>query len=266
VRSLLDGVLALPFAQLPKRYWQTFDLPVASVAPLSALLTLFIGFGIGFRGYFVYLQRLVSVNEVSMLAVGQLQVAGKLPETAAAATAPFAIYMTAPVAYALFTPLGLFATYLLASSVVRLISVYIDEANGDPILTGLDALARRMFTSYRTRSDRAARETLERADEPDRRYSGEWAGLSGVDCVIVSARRKAEWTRGTFVITSDGWFTLGEPFDRPTPNGLRTIYPLTLQTTPDVVRRSVSYDLPPIRMTNATPRKIAETPGPPAES
>lgn len=248
MRSLIDSVVALPFALLLKRYWQSFDLPVRNVAAVSALLTLAIGFAAGFRGYFVYLQRLVSVNEVSMLAVGQLQVAGKLPETAAAATAPFAIYMTAPIAYALFTPLGLFATYLLGSSVVRLISVYIDEAHGDPILTGLDALARRSFSSYRSRSDRVARETLERADEPDRRYSGEWAGLSGVDCVIVSARRKPEWTKGTFVITSDGWFTLGEPFDRPTPNGLRTIYPLTLQTTFDVVRKSVGYELPPIRV------------------
>ena len=43
------------------------------------------------------------------------------------------------------------------------------------------------------------------------------------------------------MITDDGWFTLGEPFDRPTPNGLRTVYPLTLQTTTlDVLRKGVS--------------------------
>ena len=47
---------------------------------------------------------------------------------------------------------------------------------------------------------------------------------------------------GTWVITNDGWFTLGEPFDRPTPNGLRTVYPLTLQTTTLAVhRKGVSY-------------------------
>jgi hypothetical protein len=248
MRSIIDAVLALPCALLPKRYWQAIDLPVPNVAPISALLTLVIGFGVGFRGYFVYLQRLVNVNETSMLEVGRLQVAGRLPENAATATAPFAIYITAPLAYALFTPIGLFATYLLLTSVVRLVAVFIDEAHGDPVLTGLDALARRTFTSYRTRSGRAARETLEGAEEPDRRYPGEWAGLDGVDCVIVSARRKPDWTKGTFVITNDGWFTLGEPFDRPTPNGLRTIYPLTLQTTADVVRRSVTYALPPLRI------------------
>jgi hypothetical protein len=248
VRPLIDGLLALPLTLLPRRYWQSFDLPVANVAPFGALLPLLGGFAIGFRGYFLYLAQLQRVNELSMLEVGRLQVEQKLPETVAASTAPFAIYITAPIAYALFTPLGLFASYLMLTSIVRLISVYIEEPHGDPILTGLDALARRTFTSYRERSDRAARQSLEGADEPDRRYSGEWAGLTGVDCVIVSARRKPEWVKGTFVITSDGWFTLGEPFDRPTPNGLRTIYPLTLQTTPDVVRRSVQYELPKMRM------------------
>lgn len=262
----MRALLALPFTLLPRRYWQSVDLPIANVAPLGALLSLAAGFAIGFRGYFLYLARLQSVNELSMLEVGRMQVEGTLPETAAASTAPFAIYITAPIAYALFTPLGLFATYLVATSVIRMISVYIDEAHGDPILTGVDALARRTFTSYRQRSDRIARETLEGAEEPDRRYSGEWAGLSGVDCVIVAARRKPDWTKGTFVITSDGWFTLGEPFDRPTPNGLRTIYPLTLQTTPDVVRRSVTYELPPMRVTNRRQVRSSEAAQPPQES
>ena len=87
---------------------------------------------------------------------------------------------------------------------------------------------------------RVERDKLEGTDEPDRRYDGDWAGLTGVDCVIVSARRKPEWGKGTWVITSDGWFVLGEPFDRPMPNGLRTIYPLTAQTTLEVVRKSVT--------------------------
>ena len=87
--------------------------------------------------------------------------------------------------------------------------------------------------------------------------------------MIVAARRKPDWQKGTFVVTSDGWFTLGEPFDRPTPNGLRTIYPLMLQTTPDVVRKAVTYELPPLRQTRANPPKGGhhpETTKPPVES
>jgi hypothetical protein len=75
-----------------------------------------------------------------------------------------------------------------------------------------------------------------------------------VDYVVVAARRKPGWTKGTWVVTNDGWFTLGEPFDRPMPNGLRTVYPLTLQTsTLEVLRKGVSYELPPLRKTPVNP-------------
>ena len=247
MRSLIDGVIALPLTLLPRRYWQSVDLPVASMAPLSGFVMLITGFVIGFTGYFAYLDKLRGVSGLSILEISELQVAGKLPETAAVSGAPSGIYMTAPFAFALFSPLGLFATYLVVSSIFRIASSYIDEAHGDPVLTAADAIARRAFGSHQHRTARLSRERLEGAVEPDRRYDGAWAGLSGVDFVIVSARRKPDWTKGTCVITDDGWFTLGEPFDRPTANGLRTIYPLILQKTPDVVRRSVAYTLPPVR-------------------
>lgn len=246
VRSMIDGVLALPAALLPKRYWQSIDLPVPNVAPLSSLLTMLAGFAIGIRGYFAFLERLRHVSGVSIMDISKAQIEGRLPETADVSAIPTALAATAPITFALFTPLGLFATYLVLTGLVRSAAAYIDEAHGDPILTGVDWLGRRIFTSQQQRSVRTAREKLEGAVEPDRRYHGEWAGLTGVDFVIVAARRKPDWNRGTFVISSDGWFTLGEPFDRPTPNGLRTIYPLTLQKTPDVVRRSVQYQLPPL--------------------
>ncbi len=262
MRSLLDSVIALPFALLPRRYWQSFDLPVLGMAPLSGFVVLFTGFAIGIRGYFAYLERLRGIAGLSILEISTLQVAGKLPETAEVSAVPGAIYMLAPLAFALFSPLGLFASYLVFSSIFRIASSYIDEAHGDPVLAAADAIGRRMFGWHQQRRERVSREQLEGAIEPDRRYNGEWAGLIDVDFVIVAARRKPEWTTGTFVITSDGWFTLGEPFDRPTANGLRTIYPLILQNTHDVVRRSVTYELPPLRPTRA----VAETSRPREES
>lgn len=252
MRSLIDGVVALPFALLPRRYWQSFDLPVAGVAPLSGFLILITGFVIGLRGYFAYLERLRSVAGLSILEISKLQVAGKLPETVEVSGAPGAVYMTAPIAFALFSPLGLFATYLVASSIFRIASSYIDEAHGDPLLTVADAIGRRMLGSHHQHSERVSREQLEGALEPDRRYDGEWAGLTGVDFVIVSARRKPGWDKGTWVITDDGWFVLGEPFDRPMPNGLRTVYPLTAQATLEVMRRSIQYELPPLRHAKMT--------------
>ena len=240
-------LLALPFAALPKRYWQSVDLPVPNVAVASAFITLFVGFGLGITGYFDFLERNRNPRGANIMDISEMQVAGKLPESPEVSMVPTGLAILAPFAFALFTPRGLVATYLVLSSLLRLASAYTGEPFGDPLLTGVDALARRGFTSQQQRSVRSARERLEGADEPDRRYDGAWAGLKGVDWVIVSARRKPEWNKGTFVITSDGWFTLGEPFDRPMPNGLRTVYPLTLQTIPDVVRRSVTYELPPLR-------------------
>lgn len=247
MRSLIDGVLALPMALLPRRYWQSFDLPVEGVAPVANFVTLILGFVIGISGYFAYLERLRRAPGVSILEIAERQVRGELPESAVVSAVPGAVYMLAPVSFALSTPLGLLATYLVFTSIYRIAASYIDEAQGDPLLTGVDAAARRWFGSQRERNARTARERLEGAAEPDRRYDGAWAGLTGVDFVIVSSRRKPGWDKGTWVITAEGWFVLGEPFDRPMPNGVRTVYPLTAQTTLEAVRKSVQYELPPLR-------------------
>jgi hypothetical protein len=247
VRALLDRLLALLFALLPKRYGRSFDLPVPNMAALSSMLTMLAGFVVGIPGYFAYLDRLRNAKGLSILDISQLQVEGKLPETAQVSAIPGALAAVAPLSFALLTPLGLVASYLVISGLVRVASSYIDEAHGDPILTGGDWLWRRAFTSQQQRSVRVAREKLEKVDEPDRRYRGERAGLAGVDFVIVAARRKPGWDKGTWVITDDVWFVLGEPFDRPMPNGLCTVYPLTAQATLEVVRKSVHFELPPLR-------------------
>jgi hypothetical protein len=36
---LIDHLLAIPCALLPKRYWQSFDLPMTNIAALSSWLT-----------------------------------------------------------------------------------------------------------------------------------------------------------------------------------------------------------------------------------
>lgn len=225
---------------------------MANMAPVSSWVTMIGGFVIGVPAYFAFIEGLRHAPGASILEISKAQVEGRLPETAAVSAIPSVMYMTAPLQF-LFTPIGLLAAYMVLSGLVRIAGSFIDEAHGDPVLTGVDALWRKLFTTRQQRSVRVAREKLERMDEPDRRYDGAWAGLPDVDFVIVAARRKPQWIRGTFVITSDGWFTLGEPFDRPMPNGLRTIYPLTLQRTNDVVRKSVEYELPPLRQAQANP-------------
>jgi hypothetical protein len=237
VRGLLDLVIALPFAALPKRYWQSFDLPIPNVAAASSMLTLLLGAALGITGYFAHMKDVLAAREFT--------------------APPFMLAVF--LGYVLFSPRGLFSLYLVISGLLRAAASSTGEPFGDPMLTGIDTLARRMSTTHEHRSIAVARRKLEKIDEPDRRYDGEWAGLTGVDFVIVAARRKPGWTKGTWVITEDGWFVLGEPFDRPLPNGLRTVYPLTAQTTLEAVRKSVNYQLPPLRSASAATGRSGET-------
>ena len=69
MRALIDSLLAIPCALLPKRYWQSFDLPMANMAPVSAWVTMIGGFAIGIPGYFAFLERLRQSSGASILAI-----------------------------------------------------------------------------------------------------------------------------------------------------------------------------------------------------
>ena len=232
MRVLVDYPLAVLAGLLPKRRWDAIDLPIQNVALASGLVTFFSGAALGITGYFAHMERALAQREFT------------LP--------PF--MLAEFIYYVWLTPRGFFSMYLLLSGGVRGIAAWLEDPFGDPVLTGLDELVSRSSRSQRQRSERGTRQRLEGAEEPDRRYDGNWAGLPGVDFVIVSARRKPGWTKGTYVMTSDGWYVLGDPFDRPMPNGLRTVYPLTEHKTLEVLRKGVSYELPPLR-TAARPRE-----------
>lgn len=245
MRFALYAAAAILAGTVPRRHWAAFDLPISQFATLAGFVTLFTGCALGITGYFAHMARVME----------------------SAFFVPSAYMMVGYFGYLFFTPRGLFSIYLVVSGLARAVSGWIDEPFGDPILTGVDTLFHRTRGTAVARSATRERLGAEGADVPDRRYTGEWADLSGVDFVIVAARRKAGWTAGTFVITNDGWFTLGQPFDRPTPRGIRTVYPLTLLQTLDVLRKGVPYELPPLRP--HTPRRrgpAAEPSQPPRES
>jgi hypothetical protein len=234
VRGILDYVIALPFALLPRQRWEDINLPVQNVALASALMTCLGGAALGITGFFAHMAFILAQREWT--------------------APPMMIYVF--IGYLIGTWRGVLSLYLTFTGMLRAIGWLVDEPFGDPILTGLDSLISRGRVSQRQRSARVAREKLEGNDEPDRRYPGEWAGLPDVAFVIVAARRKPGWTKGTWVITDDGWFVLGEPFDRPTPHGLRCVYPLTVQDTLEAVRKSVQYQLPPLRETKPAVRNL----------
>jgi hypothetical protein len=236
VRALIAYPLAILAGLLPKRYWEDIDLPVLNCTFASALLTFWAGTALGITGFFSYMAYVLAEREW---------------------TAP-PLMLVVFISYVFATPRGLFALYLTAAGFLRAVAWYTGEPFGDPILTGIDWLWHRLRSDALARSARNDRLALEKIDEPDRLHDGAWAGRTDVTYVVVAARRKPGWTAGTWVITNDGWFKLGEPFDRPTPNGLRTVYPLTLNTNSlEVLRKGVSYELPPLRKTPSQSGKAA---------
>jgi len=242
MRSAFYALAAILAGAVPRRHWNSIDLPISQFATFGGVVTLLAGCGLGITGYFAHMTQVME----------------------SAYFVPSAYMMTGYFGYLFFTPRGLFSLYLVFSGLARAVSGWIDEPFGDPILTGVDTAIHRARGTAATRAGQRERLAAEGADEPDRRYPAAWADLPGVDFVIVAARRKAGWTAGTFVITDEGWFTLGQPFDRPTPNGIRTIYPLTALNTLEVLRKGVPYELPPLRP--YVPRRRAATaePLPPA--
>lgn len=217
---MLAALAAIPAALLPTRWWGRYPtLQIERFALASALLTVLLGFGVAIVGYFQFLQ------------------------SGGARGAP----LYAPFVFGLTTPVGILATYLIVSGIFRTATAFVGDWYGDPLLTAI--VTATISTRTRRREDAARADRLRRegVEVPDRRYSGEWAGLPQAEYVIVAARRKEGWDAGVVVITADTPYTLAAPFDKPTREGLRTVYPLMPYEAGSVIRRSVRYDLPPLR-------------------
>jgi hypothetical protein len=249
---LLPFLGAVLVSYLPRRHWPRFQsLPVDTAAPLTAVLTLIVAGVTGIGAFMSYTDGVVAKSGELQLAIAERQVRGELPETTVVSTGPMAVALLSPLAFMFLTPTGAAATYFVMSSFVRALVWLTDSAMGDPVLTALDHAVHATSKGVRARVDRHAREHAEGARVPDRVYEGTWAGLDA-DYVVVASRQKPEWVRGTTVMTRDDCFTLGAPFDLSTPDGLRTVYPLTRQRQTEVVRSAVQYEMPRVRTTNTT--------------
>lgn len=245
IRALLAVVAAL----LPRRYWASLDLlPIRAMALLSGVATAAAGLVVGGRGFFSYATSAAEAASDLALRAALNQVAGAAPGQAPVTTlAPQLLSVASVVAFAVFTPLGWLSIYLVVSGVMRVAAVVTGDGVGDPLLTGLDDLARTLGRRRRLSAVRRRRSREEGPEVPDRLFTGEGAGLTGIDYAVVASRPKPDWTAGTIIMTSEGWFRLGEPFEVRLPFGLRTVYPLVRLDTTEVLRKAVRYDLPPLQ-------------------
>jgi hypothetical protein len=232
---------ALIAGAAPRRIWPRLDprLPLKSAAFPAGVLTFAIGFAIGVRGFFTFAQRQASANNEWMLR----QLASNVDNTAAAFV-PYGMSAMALFIF-LFTPIGLLSVYLAASGALRGIRAYIDEddARGDPMWSGVDWAVTRYRARRRGEKARRARERAEGEEVPDALVAAKAVGLPG-DVVVIASRRKPEWSKGAIVMTSSGWYRLGDPVVTRIARRLRTLYTLTKMGATEVVRRGIVYELP----------------------
>jgi hypothetical protein len=209
---------------------------------ISGIATVGIGLTIGVPGYFAFAEGLADANNTWMLR----QLAG--PQTAATGSVglvPYGMSVITLFIFVFLTPIGLLSTYVVGSGFVRAVGGWFDDPRGDFLLSAVAWLATTARARYTRDRQRIERERREGADRPDVLKTGEWARIDA-DFVVLSARRKAEWTAGAIVMSGDDWYRLGVPYDLDTPFGLRTAYPLKKLDTVEVVRRGILYELPPL--------------------
>lgn len=233
-------------AFLPSHRWPALErhLPVAGSALLSGVLTAVAGGLAGVAGYLNYASAQSNALTSATLAVAERQLKAPPGGNEISSTTPMFVNAIAPVAFVFFTPLGLASLYVVASGTVRAIAAAVDDPFGDPVLTGVDALAGAIRSRTHARGERRRRGALEGPEIPDRVVSGRTAAIEGADLVVVSARRKPDWTAGLIVIAGETWYRLLEPVERTVEGRLRTLYPLVEHKDLEVARRTVHYDLP----------------------
>ncbi len=252
--DIVDGVLrfaaAIPVGVLPRRYWSRLEtrVPVSRAALLSALATIAVSAALGIPGFYSHAESNASLAiDLTLASSGwrPSPTAGESGARKVAAAAWDASFFSL-FTFAFFTPLGLLCTYLGVTGAVRAISVVCDDPRGDPIVSGVDFVARRVRQTVARRRARRVRAKLEGPEVPDRLLSGAAAGFPDADFVVVASRRKPDWEAGVFVVTHDKWYRLGTPVERQMAGGLRTLSPLTALRTQEVLRRGVPYQLPPL--------------------
>ena len=228
------ALLAIAAGVLPSRWWPRFEgrLSVGRFAWASGLATLFLGSAIGFRGFFPYAEAFTQ----------------RVRQAVVQSDDPFAFPdmlfgLLAPINFAFGTPVGLVATYLCVTGVVRSLMGYVDDPRGDPLLTLADSLVHRIRARRKTVWAKLARQRLEGREVADRLVTDEWAGVDAA-YVLLASRRKPGWEEGVFVLTPDRWYRIGRVWDMPLPEGLRTAYPLTEVPLGEVLRKGVDYELP----------------------
>ena len=216
----------------------------ASRGAFAAIVTLLAGVTIGEVGFFRFAHQAASANNALMLEIAGRQASGTMGGQDITGAAPVALTMLSSITFAIGTPLGWLATYLVLTGLVRGLAAAAGERRGDPIV----GLTRRIIARWRRRRREmrieAAHAALAGPEVADRVVDAARFGIEGAVLVVVASRPKPEWTAGTVLDCGDRWLAVGEAVERSLPVGLRTLYPLADIPAASVFRRIVRYELP----------------------
>jgi hypothetical protein len=212
----------------------------SSRSVLAAIVTLLAGVVIGEVGFLRFARQVASDNNDLMLEIASRQASG--PEITAGA--PVALSMFSAITFAIATPRGWFASYLVLTGFVRSIAAAAGERRADPIVAlGAWLIARRRARRAAMR-ETAAHDALAGPEVADRVVAPGRVGMEGADFVIVASRPKPEWTPGTVLDCGDRWLSVGRAEQRSLAVGLRTLYPLSQLPEAAIMRRVLRYQMP----------------------
>jgi hypothetical protein len=216
----------------------------ASRGALAAIVTLLAGVTIGEIGFLRFAQQAASANNTLMLEIAGRQGSGAMGGQDITGAAPVALTMLSAITFAIGTPLGWLATYLVLTGLVRGLAAAVGERRGDPIVGLIRRLIVRWHLRRREAKTQAAYEALAGPEVADRVVAAERFGIADAALVVVASRPKPDWTPGTVLDCGDRWLAVGEAIQRSLPVGLRTLYPLVDMPASSVFRKIVRYELP----------------------
>ena len=218
---------------------------MARAALFSGMVEFAAAMAIAIPAYLAFAQAGASQAVDAMLASNGWRTAtNQSGSTVAGAQLQWVSQFFGPLTFVVATPIGALSLYLVVTSFIRIISAWVDDPHGDPLLTFADWLLFRSKTKREMRQKKELRESLEGAEVHDRVVTGAKAGIPDAELVVITSRFKPGWVKGAFIITDDKWYRLAEPVHRDTPNGLRTLYPMSEVRDLEVLRNGIPYRMP----------------------
>lgn len=216
----------------------------ASRSAFAAVVTLLSGVVVGEIGFLRFGRQVASDNNTLMLEIAARQSSGTLGGQEITGAAPVALSMLSAITFAIATPLGWLAMYLVLTGLVRSVAAAVGERRGDPVVALAVGIVARRRSRRAASREIAAHDALAGPEVADRVVTPARVGIESADLVIVTSRPKPDWTPGTVLECGDLWLSVGPAEQRSLAVGLRTLYPLSHLPEAAVIRRVIRYELP----------------------